>query len=369
MRLTLVLTLALTASCSGSHKNAAAPPAAPAAPAAVTAKVPLPFKGTRAQAETYLREAILSCPESISLQVLGGVDEDFCDHACNILNELTGAWCYRYSARGEELTIDIRYTDYALMLGVHEGRLPASRLSAAQTLAYARAIVAEAMASHSDAYELALALHDYLALNCRYIENAGEEGHTTSLLLRGQGLCENYAGTYYLLARMAGLDCLYVEGRTKGTGHVWNLVRLGGQWVHVDCTYDDPTPDRPGKVQRHYFAMDDATIAKSHQWDRDRYPACPANSLWYPAAHIPHFATVDDMVLALLTQADAPGGGDSLEGYVEELARQPQRASALLREAVDRYRRSMSLEQSSDSAMAGFITLTLKSGRRPGAGR
>ncbi len=371
MRAALALALALGCTSCSSTEAPAGQPAPAQTQAQAQAQAQKTFSGSRAEVEAHLASAILPCPAQVSVRVTDGLDKAFCERACDILNRLTGAWCYHYSARGDELAIDIRYTDYALMLAVHEGRIPASRLSPAQAEAYglARRIVAEARAAHADDYGLALALHDTIVLRARYRDKVSPEGHASGLLLQGEGLCECYAGCYYLLARMAGLQCLYVEGTTKGTGHVWNLVRLGGQWVHVDCTYDDPTPDRQGKALRHYFGMDDATIAKSHRWDRRNYPACPDDSLWYPKAHIPRFATVDAMAAALLAQASEPGGKDSLEGYVEEVARQPQRAAALLRTAVDKYRRSMSLEQGSDRATAGFITLSLRSGTRPGAGR
>ncbi len=371
----VLIALALALATAGCHTATAlpAPPVAAGAAAAV-------FTGTRTEALAHLGRIAPSCPVRVSLELSNGLDEAFCKQACATLNAQTGAWCHHYRTQGSRLTISISYTDYCLMLGVHEGRLPATRLSPAQAKAYARAreMAEQAAAAHSDDYGRALALHDRLALDNEYSERVSPEGHVCSLMLDGKGLCECYAGSYYLLARMAGLECRFVEGETKGTGHVWNLVRLGGQWVHVDCTYDDPTPDRKGQVLRHYFGMDDATIAHSHRWKRADHPACTDGSLWYPRRHSPRFDTLDAMAAALIGRAAQEGDPDTMEAYVEEVAQHPKHAKARLQAAVNKHRRSMVLEQDSTPVMAGYVTLRLqgkpqapraRSGRRPGAGR
>ncbi len=331
------------------------------APASLTAgQETLPFFGTRSEANKHLQQVGRSCPPRITLHVVGGLDEAFCDNACALLNRQVGAWCHQYRAIGNEVSIDINYTDYCLMLAVHEGHMPVSRLSAEQARAYSKAqqIVAEAKAAHRDDYGLALALHDRIVINSSYRESVSDGNHVCGILLHGSGLCESYAGTYYLLARMAGLDCRYVIGFTKETRHAWNIVRLNGQWTHVDCTYDDPLPDLRDKPLRHYFGMNDATIAQSHRWERGNYPACTSDKLWYMTRHSQRFATLDAMAAALVARAEKEGGSPSMDGYVEELARDPQRASALLQAAVHKHRRSLSLEQSSGKATAGFVTLS-----------
>lgn len=59
-------------------------------------------------------------------------------------------------------------------------------------------------------------------------------------------VCTGYAGLFLRLAKKANLDVKLVTGRTNGeltTNHVWNLVKVNGQWYQIDCTWDGLTQD------------------------------------------------------------------------------------------------------------------------------
>ena len=55
----------------------------------------------------------------------------------------------------------------------------------------------------------------------------------------------------------------------RSSGHAWNLVKVGGKWLHVDVTFDDPivngknTNTRPRYT---YFLKTDAQMRKDHAW-------------------------------------------------------------------------------------------------------
>ena len=123
----------------------------------------------------------------------------------------------------------------------------------------------------TDPHRLAKALHDYVVLRLSY--------DTPTSLLKGEDLarrpsqeadavfaaktavCEGYARLYTALGKAAGLDVAFVTGYIRdahrrpsadavsdeavkqaleGFLHAWNAVKLDGQWVLVDTTWDDP---------------------------------------------------------------------------------------------------------------------------------
>lgn len=132
-------------------------------------------------------------------------------------------------------------------------------------------IVAELITDDMSDYSRARVLHDWLIYNANY-DYSYTYYEPSGVLLYGTGVCESYATAYAMLCTAAGLDCMCVSG-TAGTdadpttwgAHSWNLVKLGGTWYHVDCTWDDPND---GGCERHtYFCLDDETMAKDHRWN------------------------------------------------------------------------------------------------------
>ena len=110
-----------------------------------------------------------------------------------------------------------------------------------------------------------LAIHDYLVLNIAYDEEAyknpkkNESAHyVEGALLNKLAVCSGYASTFQLLLLLEGIPCEYVST----DDHAWNLVQVDGNWYHVDVTWDDPVPDKEGRVLYTHFMMTDSEIAK-----------------------------------------------------------------------------------------------------------
>lgn len=90
-------------------------------------------------------------------------------------------------------------------------------------------------------------------------------------MVSGKGVCLSYAYSYQILAKEAGLDSRVVSGNVAGTkaGHAWNYVKVDGQWLLIDPTWDDDgttTSDkyqlkRPSEVTDHYASSDGWTLA------------------------------------------------------------------------------------------------------------
>ena len=89
--------------------------------------------------------------------------------------------------------------------------------------------------------DLALRVHDYLAMNVKYVNDGSPEQQSMmGPLLLGKGVCEGIAFTYSYIMGVFGVNCSTVYGQLKGhiDGHAWNILFLGGRAYHVDVTHD-----------------------------------------------------------------------------------------------------------------------------------
>jgi len=128
-----------------------------------------------------------------------------------------------------------------------------------------------------DDYEVALWLHDWLIYNADYDLNNPEYG-ADGVLLKGRGVCESYTRAFGLLLDEMGIE--HKQVRSEYMDHTWNLVRLEGEWYHIDCTWDDP---EGGDGENHaYFGLSDALIGRDHVWDdASSLPACTFTDCFY----------------------------------------------------------------------------------------
>ena len=123
-------------------------------------------------------------------------------------------------------------------------------------------------------YEIAKALHDYLATHNEY-DMRLYSGNLPALsrtsygaLVNRTSVCSGYALAYQHLMEDAGIPCEYVTGMTTRGSHAWNIVQIDGEWYHVDVTWDDPTPDREGYVRYKYFLKSDKAMSRDHvSWE------------------------------------------------------------------------------------------------------
>ena len=102
----------------------------------------------------------------------------------------------------------------------------------------------------------------------------------TGILKYGEGHCESYAKAYQLLLNKVGVKNRLVGGKAGETpdsaeGHMWNQVKIGNVWLHVDCTWDDPVNadgSYPSEIvsgmERHdYFLVPAQEMKRDHFWD------------------------------------------------------------------------------------------------------
>ncbi|MBR3928023.1 MAG: leucine-rich repeat protein [Clostridia bacterium] len=112
-------------------------------------------------------------------------------------------------------------------------------------------------------YARALWLHDWLIMNANY-DYTYTYYYPEGVLLYGAGVCQSYALAYEMLLKLVDIECLYVTGEAGGESHGWNLVKIDGEWYHVDCTWDDPGTG--GNEHHRYFCVPDEVIERDHKW-------------------------------------------------------------------------------------------------------
>ncbi|MFJ7669388.1 transglutaminase domain-containing protein [Lysinibacillus sp. NPDC097195] len=117
------------------------------------------------------------------------------------------------------------------------------------------------------------AVNDYIVANTAYTEQTKSSPHSAyTVLAEHGGVCQGYALLAHTLLQKLGFETQYIVGYVGQEGHAWNLVKLDGQWYHLDTTWNDPVPDRKGAVRYQYFLVDDRTMARDHTWIANDYP-------------------------------------------------------------------------------------------------
>lgn len=121
-----------------------------------------------------------------------------------------------------------------------------------------------------------LAVHDYLVYTFEYDYDNLLSGRVpqdsyfcAGMLMNGRGVCNAYTLTYQYFMERAGIECHYTA--SSSMNHAWNIIKIDGQYYHVDCTWDDPVRDRLGLVSHNHFLVSDEEMRNSRKhdgWDR-----------------------------------------------------------------------------------------------------
>ncbi|MBP5364928.1 MAG: hypothetical protein J6Y82_03280 [Bacteroidales bacterium] len=183
----------------------------------------------------------------------------------------------------------IKYKQNLLLTKAAEDRSFLSHLTAKDQKLFKQAqdIAASIIKSGMTPYEKEKAIHDYMVLNYKYDtsvvfdnspDNYGPAYRISGLLENKTGCCEAYTAMFKLLGTLAGLDVKVAYGcigKPKATRngkpvntHAWNIIKLDGEYYHIDVTSDDPVPDVKGRIDYTFFNVSDSELAKTHTYDK-----------------------------------------------------------------------------------------------------
>lgn len=149
-------------------------------------------------------------------------------------------------------------------------------------------------------------IHDAIVNGTTYKTTGGEYiRDADGPLLNGVALCEGYSKAFAYICQSIGIEVICVSGEANGGSHMWNLIKLDGNWYHMDVTFDDPTGTTP-MCEYTYFGLTTAAITESHTISGNPYtvPNCTATKYnYYKASGISVYSNADTAYIALLTQA------------------------------------------------------------------
>ena len=117
-------------------------------------------------------------------------------------------------------------------------------------------IIASAPEEASD-YQMEIFVNDYIIDNCSYKSDASMKHNAYGALINGATVC--------------GIECVGINGycpdfnkengESADTGHMWNCAKIGGEWYHIDVTWNDGD----AHIQRYlYLNLTTEAIKKNH---------------------------------------------------------------------------------------------------------
>lgn len=128
-------------------------------------------------------------------------------------------------------------------------------------------IISAEISNKMTTVEKVKALHDYLVLSATFDDNCFEgtyiKYYPQSVMFFGVGVNEAYAGAFKMLMNGADIECKVIFGNTPYGESVWNQVKIDGEWVNVDVTWDDP--DENNSIYYDYFCVPDIKFLLDHE--------------------------------------------------------------------------------------------------------
>ena len=115
-------------------------------------------------------------------------------------------------------------------------------------------------------HEKAKAVHDYIVLKGEY-DLSYTYYSDYDLLTKGTSVCNGYALLTYNMLNKLNIPVRLVSGKAGGENHIWNMVKLGNYWFHLDTTWNDPINNKD--ITYTYYMLTENEISKDHIIDKN----------------------------------------------------------------------------------------------------
>ncbi len=112
-------------------------------------------------------------------------------------------------------------------------------------------------------YETVKYFHDYLASNVVYDETANNCRDIYGVFVDKKAICGGYSKAFSYLCDKVGIETVTVTGDADGEAHMWNMVKIDGQWYNIDVTYAVTESELGNYVRYDYFCVTDEMLADS----------------------------------------------------------------------------------------------------------
>jgi len=155
----------------------------------------------------------------------------------------------------------------------------------------AKEVIAHEINSDMTDYEKELAIHDYIIKNTHYdVDELNEhvdvdpDSFTAyGLLKNGKSVCLGYTRTFQLFMDILEIECLTIHSTAYGgEEHAWNMIKIDGDWYHIDLTWDDPIPDTGDNINHKFFNVTTLYMKFTlHEWDTSKFPKATSKKYNY----------------------------------------------------------------------------------------
>ena len=152
-------------------------------------------------------------------------------------------------------------------------------------------------------------VHDFICENVHYDKLKKSYSHEIiGPLGQGVGVCEGIAKSVKVLCDALGIWCMIaVCGNNPEKGikyrHTWNIVRIGGNYYHLDATFDNTLGNDKKEIRYDYFNLDDKSIFRDHEPLIAPAPKCEEGDHFYYKEKKLSFTKTEDVYRRALQTA------------------------------------------------------------------
>lgn len=140
-------------------------------------------------------------------------------------------------------------------------------------------------------YEIVFKSSHYDEGNLAAIPHTADNSHTPYGVLHDHSaICVGNATTFKLFMDMLGIECKIIHSTESGE-HAWDLVKIDGDWYHVDVTFDTGST---APTYSHLNLTDAAKEDAGYPWDHDEFPAATSVKYSYAAMNAKEVDTFYD---------------------------------------------------------------------------
>lgn len=157
-------------------------------------------------------------------------------------------------------------------------------------------------------YEKEKAVYDYMYKTAQFDESSlsaiylsEKNAHTPYGFFHDKyTICVGNATTFKLFMDMIGIENKLIHSTENGE-HAWNVVKIDGDWYHVDITFDGGT-EKPTYA---FFNVTDEAKTDEYSWDKSEIPECTATKYSYPVNNAVKLKDIYDIPSAIKKALDS----------------------------------------------------------------
>lgn len=155
-------------------------------------------------------------------------------------------------------------------------------------------------AEHMDEKQKELFIHDFIVNNVKYDKLKKEYSHEIiGALGNGVAVCEGMAKAVKVLCDELNIWCIVAlceANPEKGIKyrHAWNVVKINGQYYHLDTTFDN-TLSQDDTIRYDYVNLSDKQIFRDHEPIIWKVPTCSDSEHFYYKEKKVSWTTIEEV--------------------------------------------------------------------------